>query len=410
MGGQLSRRAQLTIVAAAALAGGVLYGAATLLASEPAGDAAQENHVPGTFAPTKEELAGLKIEPVGTRQFRPEHITEGSIALDDDLTTPVFSPYSGRVVRLIAELGARVERGDPLFSVEASEFVQGANTLITAIAADKTAHSQLTQAAVNERRAHDLYLANGGALKDWQQSRTDLAAAQNALRSADIALAAARNQLQILGESEAEIAALQAQPTRQLDPVAVVTAPIAGTVTQRQVGRGQYIQSISSGGSTPVYTIGDLAKVYLIANVREADAGSVHVGDRVEVRVPAFPGRVFDAALSWVAPALDANTHRFAVRAVVDNADGALKPLMFASFTIVTGAAITAPAVPQSAVVYEGDQARIWVAGASGILALRRVRTGRTSDGMVEILSGLSAGEKVVTEGTVFIDRAGGTS
>ncbi len=415
MGVELSRRAQVAIVGAVALAGALLYAvmgpAGGLSASEPAGDPApQENRTPGTFTPTKEEWAGLIAEPVETRQFRPEHITEGNIALDDDLNTPVFSPYSGRVVRLIAALGEHVERGASLFAVEASEFVQGANTLITAVAADKTARSQLTQAEVNEKRAHELYLANGGALKDWQQSRTDLVTAQNAARSAGIALAAARNTLRILGKSEAEIAALEAQPTQQLDPVAVVTAPIAGTVTQRQVSLGQYIQSISSGASAPVYTIGDLSKVYLIANVREEDAASVHVGDPVEVRVLAYPGRVFKAKLSWVAPAVDANTHRLPVRAEIDNPDGALKPMMFADFTIITGAPVMAPAVPQSAVVYEGDQARVWVADKNGALALRQVRTGRTSDGMVEILSGLAAGEKVVTKGSVFIDRAGGTS
>jgi cobalt-zinc-cadmium efflux system membrane fusion protein len=411
---QLSTRAQLAIVAFLAGVCAILYGtlwsATGLLASEPAGGApAKENHPAGTFAPTEEEWATLQTERVLTWQFRPEQITEGNIALDDDLNTAVFSPYSGRVVRLIAELGAHVERGAPLFAVEATEFVQGANTLIAAVAADKTARSQLAQAEVNEKRAHDLYLANGGALKDWQQSRTDLTTAQNNLRSADIALAAARNQLRILGKSEAEVAALEAQPTQQLDPTAVVTAPIAGTVTQRQVGLGQYIQSVSSGASAPVYTIGDLSRVYLIANVREVDAGSVRVGEPVEMRVLTYPDRVFKAKLSWVSPSIDPNTHRLPVRADVDNPDGALKPMMFASFTIVTGEAATAPAVPQSAIVYEGDQARVWVVGEDRTLALRQIRTGRTRDGMVEIVSGLSAGEKVVTKGTVFIDRAGGT-
>lgn len=415
MGDKLSLRSQLAILAVAlvvgvALAGGLWPFVGLSAGDPPFGPAPQKHRAPGTFTPTKEEWAGLKTERVEARQFRPEYVTEGNVALDDDLNTPVFSPYSGRVVRLIAELGAHVERGAPLFSVQASEFVQGTNTLITAVGAAKTARSQLAQAEVNEKRAHDLYLANGGALKDWQQSRTDLATAQNALRSADIALAAARNQLRILGKSDAEITALEAQPTQQLDPVAVVTAPIAGTVTQRQVGLGQYIQSVSSGASSPVYTIGDLSKVYLIANVREADAGSMRVGEPVEVRVPACPDRVFNATLSWVAPALDPNTRRLAVRAVVDNLDGALKPAMFANFTIVTGEARTAPAVPQSAIVYEGDQARVWVVVGVDTLALRQIRTGRTRAGMVEIISGLAVGDKVVTRGAIFIDRAGGTS
>jgi cobalt-zinc-cadmium efflux system membrane fusion protein len=338
--------------------------------------------------------------------FRSERITEGNIALDDDRTTPVFSPYSGRVVRLIARLGDRVEPGAPLFALEASEFVQAMNDLITAAAALKTARAQQSQAATNEKRAHELYLAKGGAMKDWQQSQTDLAAAQNAAHSAEIALAAVRNRLRILGKSEPEIAALETQPTQKLDPVAIVTAPIAGTVTQRQIGLGQYIQS---GGASPVYTIGDLSVLWLIANVREVDAPLMRVGAPVAVRVPAFPERVFDATISWVAPALDPNTHRLPVRADVINPDGALKPMMFANFSIVTGAAVTAPAVPPGAIVYEGDAARVWVARDDGTIAARTVTAGRTEGGMVEIREGLVPGEKIVTSGTLFIDRAGGT-
>jgi cobalt-zinc-cadmium efflux system membrane fusion protein len=337
-------------------------------------------------------------------------VTEGNIALNDDLNTPVFSPYSGRVTRLIAKLGDNVERGAPLFTMEATEFVQAANDLITTATAQKTARVQLTQAEINEKRAHELYLAKGGSLKDWQQSQTDLAAAQNTLRSSEIALATVRNRLRILAKSDKEIAALEAQQTQKLEPGAVVTAPIGGMVTQRQIGLGQFIPSVTSGASTPVYTIGDLSMVWLIANVREADAGSIRLGQPIEVRVLAYPGRVFKAEISWVAPAIDPNTHRLPVRANIENRDGVLRPNMFATFSIITGDAATAPAVPQSAIVYEGDSARVWVAGADQTLGLRTVRVGRTSDGMVEIRSGLSSGEKIVTRGTIFIDRAGGTS
>ena len=376
--------------------------------SQPAPQPAAANP-PGTFKPTAEQWKALKIEAVEMRSFRPEQVTEGNIALDDDRNTPVFSPYSGRVVRLVAELGDKLKEGAPLFAVDATEFVQAANTLITALGALKTARSQLAQAELNEKRAHELYLAKGGALKDWQQSQTDLAGAQNGLRSADIALAAARNALRILGKSDADIAALEAQPTQKLEPTAIVPAPIAGTVTQRQIGLGQYIQSFSTGASSPLYTIGDLSTVYLIANVREADSGLMRIGQPVEVRVLAFPERVFRATLSWIAPSIDPNTHRLAVRAEVENPDEALKPGMFADFSIITGEPATAPAVPQSAVVYEGEEARVWVARDDGTILARVVTIGQTRGGMVEIRSGLAAGEKIVTSGTLFIDRAGGT-
>ena len=119
----------------------------------------------------------------------------------------------------------------------------------------------------------------------------------------------------------------------------------------------------------------------------------------------AFPGRVFKARISWIAPSIDANTHRLPVRADVENPDGALKPLMFARFSIITGPAATLPAVPESAIVYEGDTARVWVV-RNGTIAARPIDIGEASYGMVEVLSGLAAGEKIVTTGALFIDRA----
>jgi cobalt-zinc-cadmium efflux system membrane fusion protein len=338
--------------------------------------------------------------------FRPEQVTEGTIAVDDDLTTPVFSNYSGRVTKVIAMLGDVVEPGAPLFVIHASEFVQAQNDLITALANLQSARSQLTMAQTTEKRTHELYLAQGGSLKDWQQAQTDLITAQNTVRADEIALHAVRRRLRILGKSDQEIASLEAEPTQKLDSVVTVTAPIRGTVTQRQIGVGQYINSEAAGATNPVFTISDLSTVYLIANVREVDSPLMKIGLPLEVHVLAYPSRVFKGKVSYVAPSIDPNTHRLPVRADVENPDGALKPGMFASFSIITGEAATAPAVPQEAIVYEGEQARVWVAGEGDTLALREIHTRRTSDGMVEVLAGLSAGEKVVTSGTVFIDRA----
>jgi cobalt-zinc-cadmium efflux system membrane fusion protein len=318
----------------------------------------------------------------------------------------VFSHYSGRVIKVVAMLGDVVAPGAPLLVIHASEFVQAQNDLITALANLQTARSQLAMAQTTEKRTHELYLAQGGALKDWQQAQTDLITAQNTVRSDEIALHAVRSRLRILGKSDKEIASLEAQPTQKVDPVAVVPAPIGGTITQRQVGVGQYINSEAAGASSPVFTITDLSTVYLIADVREVDAPLMHLGLPLEIRVLAYPDHVFKGKISWVAPSIDPNMHRLPVRADVENLDGSLKPGMFANFSIITGQASTAPAVPSRAIIYEGERARVWVAGEGDTLALREIRTGRVSDGMVEVLAGLSAGEKVVTSGTVFIDRS----
>ena len=401
----LPRRAQLAILGGAALAAVLAFIVVPLVrerwaARETAAPAAPAA-APGTFRPTPQQWASFKLAPVALLTFRTEHVTDGKIAINDDRTTPVFSPYSGRVTRLAAKPGDRVERDAPLAAVEATEFVQAQNDLIAAAAAVGKARSQLRLAETTERRQHDLYEAKAGALKDWQQAQADLAAARNDVRSADIARAAVRNRLRILGRSEEQIDALEA--AGKMNPEAIVTAPIGGTVIQRKVGLGQYI---AAAATDPIYVIGDLSTVWLVANVRESDAPKMHLGDAVEVRVLAYPGRVFKARLAYVAPSVDPATRRLPVRAEVENPDGALKPEMFASFSIITGDAVAAPAVPQEAVVYEGDAAHVWVARDDGTIAARSIRTGRVSDGMVEAVAGIETGEKVVTSGTLFIDRA----
>jgi len=361
-----------------------------------------------SFAPTAQQWAGLKLVSVQQHVFVDAHDTDGKIALDDDLVTPVFSPYSGRVTKLFARAGDDVVRGAPLFAIQGSELAQAQNDLITAASNLKTARAQLVLAETNEKRQHALVLAQGGALKDWQQSQVDLATAQGNVNGDSIALAAVRNRLRILGVSEQDIATIESSSNPLLlNAETVVAAPISGTVVQRQVGLGQNIVSAANGASNPVFMIGDLSKVWLVANALEEDAPSLHKGDPVEVTVLAFPGKVFKARLTYVAASIDPNTHRLPVRAEVDNPDHELKPEMFARFRIITGTDAPAPGVPENAVVYEGDTAHVWLANAATkTLALREVKLGRSSGGLVEALSGVRPGDAVVTSGAVFIDRA----
>jgi cobalt-zinc-cadmium efflux system membrane fusion protein len=356
---------------------------------------------PGTFRPTPDQLAGFKTAVIAAQTFRTEQVTDGKIAIDDDLTTPVFSPYSGRVSKLIAKAGDVVKAGQPLFTIAASEFVQAQNDLVAAAAQVSAAKAQLALTSAAEKRQHALFDSQAAARKDWEQSQADLAAAQSGMRSAEIALAAVHNRLRILGKTDKEIEILET--AGKVDAESPVAAPIAGTVIARKVGLGEYIQT---GASDPVYTIGDLSTVWLIANVREADAGLIKPGAAVTVRVLAFPGKTFKARLSWVAPSVDPNTRRLPVRAEVENEGQALKPEMFATFSISTGDDVTAPAVPQSGVVYEGDKAHLWVLRDDGLIQLRAIEAGRVQDGMVEVKSGLAAGEKIITSGSLFIDRA----
>ena len=341
---------------------------------------------PGTFRATAQQLKTLTIESVALHGFVSEELTEGKIAVNGDRATPVFSPYSGRVTRVIAGLGDTVKQGAPLATVDATEFVQAQNDL-------KSAAAQVKLARINETRKHALYDAKGGSLQDWQQAQADLTAATTAL-------SAVRNRLRILGQSDAQIAGLEAAGS--IDPTATISAPIAGAVVDRQVGPGQYLQA---GAGTPVFTIADPSSVWLLANVREADSALVHLGQPVEVRVLAYPKRWFKARVTYVAALLDPVTHRLPVRAEIDNRDGALKPEMFANFRILTGDIAQSPAVPEAAVVYEGSAAHVWVVAGDGLLAYRAIRTGRNDAGLVEVLDGLKPGERIVTKGGLFIDQ-----
>jgi cobalt-zinc-cadmium efflux system membrane fusion protein len=340
---------------------------------------------PGTFRATAQQLKTFTVEEVQAHAFVSEELTEGKIGINTDRATPIVSPYSGRVTKVIAGLGDTVKAGAPLATLDAAEFVQAQNDL-------RVAAAQAKLARLNETRKHALYDAKGGSLQDWQQAESDLSAAETALNSA-------RNRLQIFGLSRGEVTALETAPS--INPTATLVAPIGGVVVDRQIGPGQFLQS----GGNPVFTIADPSSVWLIANVRETDAGMVKVGQAVIVRVLAYPNRDFTARVTHVAAIVDPATHRLPVRAEIDNRDGALKPEMFANFRIFTSDASESPGVPETAVVYEGNSAHVWVL-AGDLLSYRAVRTGRTNDALVEILDGLKVGERIVTKGGLFIDQA----
>jgi cobalt-zinc-cadmium efflux system membrane fusion protein len=369
-------------------------------ASSPSPSSASSSAAPGTFRPTDRQRAALRIVPVTTTLFRTEVIADGKIAVDQDRATQVFSPYSGRVTKIIAAPGDIVTRGQALFTLEASEFVQAQNDLLTTASSYSAASSQLALAQTNERRQHRLSEAGAGSLKDWQQSQADLSTAEANERSTRIAREFVRRRLRILGKSDAEIAS--AERSGDIRAETIVVAPIGGIVTDRQLGMGQYIQS---GASTPQYTISDLSAVWLTANVRDTDARMIHLGQAVEIHLPAATEKI-TARVSYVSPLVDPATHRVAVRATIANPDGGLRPEMFANCTIITSSDAVAIGIPESAVLYEGSEAHVWIARADGSLALRTIRPGRTNGTTLEVLAGLQPGERIVTAGAIFIDHA----
>ena len=366
----------------------------------------QSRRVGSLFYPAPKQWASLTIEPVTEQVFRAEHLTEGKIAVDEDRATLVYSPYAGRVIKLLAKPGDMVVSGQPLFVVEAPDMVQAQNDFINAVATLNKTRSALELAKIVEHQNKTLFDSKAGPLRDLQTAQATTQAAQNDVRGAQISLEAVRNRLKILGKTDEEITKFS--ETGAISPQATIHSPIGGTVVQRKVGPGQYVNTTSNNAaaSDATYVIGDLSTVWLVAYVRESEAPNVKVGQPLRFTVLAFPNRAFTANIAYIATSFDSATRRLLVRATIDNSQGLLRPEMFASVTILTGEGDSSPAVPREAVIYDGNSAHVWVVSDDRAVEPRKIKTGLSNGLMVQVLEGLSLGEKVVTKGSLFVDRA----
>ena len=343
------------------------------------------------------QLEIVKVQPFA---FRVQRSAIGHIAFNEDATTNVLAPFSGRVIRLVASLGSQVKRGDPLLEIDSLEQVAPQNEFIAAQAARNKARSQFNLAQIVEKRVRDLHEGKAAPFKELQQAEAQLAAAESDVRSTDTALEAVRIRLRILGRTDAEIATLE--QTGTLSRVTAIVAPIDGTVIARKVGPGQYVKADSTEA---LYVIADLKTMWLKAQIFEQDIAHIRVGQQVEARVSAAPNRVFKARIDMVGSASDLTTRRVMVRSEVDNSDGLLKSDMFASFKIETEAPTEAPAVPTVAVIREGNVSAVWVETEPMLFKRRLVEIGIQQDGLTQIRSGLTPGELVVARGAIFVDN-----
>ena len=360
----------------------------------------------GAIRPTPAQLAEFKIEPVRFGATADLVTATGSIGVDEEHSTPIVLPFSGQVADVFVQAGQQVRRGQPLLSIASPEIVTARNNLLQAGAQQATAAEQVRIATDSLARQKAIYETAGGALKDYRQAQADLVNARSALRTAQSAVTAARDQLALYGKSADQIGALQ-QAGRTLGGNArtLYRSPVSGTVAVRNVAPGQFI---ATGGTSSLMTITDLNHVWLVAQLPESEAANVRLGDQVVVTTPALPGRRFAARIDDIAAALDPNTHRLPVRATVANPDLSLKPQMFASFTIsrrLGGG--TGVLVPSAAVIHEGDSARVWVFGRDGLVRARPVTIAESAGGFDRVTGGLAPGDRIVTAGALFVNEAG---
>ena len=340
------------------------------------------------------QTESIDVTTVSERTFPLQRDAVGSIDFNEDLSTQVFTPYQGRIVKLFAKLGDNVTRGQTLFTIESPDLIQADSTLIAAAGV-----LDLTSRALD--RARELYKVQGIAEKDLQQATSDQQTAEGALR-------AARNAVEVFGKTAEEIDRMI--KTRTIDPYLVVPSPISGRVTARNAAPGLFVQP---GNPPAPYSVADITRVWMNASVTESDMPLVHNGQNIEVSILAFPGRVFGGEISTVGATVDPQLHRGMVRAEIDDPKHELLPGMFASFIIVTGAPEKAAAVPLDGVIRQGDGTMtVWVTTDHRHFRKRPVKIGLQYDGYDQILEGVRPGEQVVTKGAIFLDNfaSGGLS
>jgi membrane fusion protein, heavy metal efflux system len=249
-----------------------------------------------------DQMHQLSIIKVETYNFRIEKPAIGQIAFNEDASTFILAPFSGRVTRVLAKIGDELKRGDPLFEIDSPEVGQAHTDLIAAVQGLEKAKSQVALAKRQFDRYSRLITNNAISHRDLDQAQNDHAAAESDLKTAQGTLNSARNRLRIIiGRDQAEVDLVERE--RVVNPLITINAPINGTIISRKVGPGQYVRSDSTD---VLYAMADLSTMWLKANVPEIDIPLVQVGQEIEVRITALPGRVFKARITAIGASSDA--------------------------------------------------------------------------------------------------------
>ena len=332
------------------------------------------------------QRARIHVITVAPSVFRPTVSTTGSVAFNGDRSTQVLSPVSGPVSQILVPLGARVGQGAALATVSSPDFA-------SAIAAFRKAESAYRQLARVAALDEELFKTDAIAHRDVEQAQTDAAAA-----AAD--RDAALQQLRSLGVDAGTIAAIQAG--KAAGPIqAVIRAPISGTVVEKLINPGQLLQA----GTTPTFTIADVASMWVTANVFDTDLPFVRKGEHATITTDAgvypIPGVV-----DYVAELVDPNTKATSVRILVPNPNGVLKRDMFVRVQIKSSAEHRAILVPVSSVLRDEQNLPFVYVARGNDFVRRRIELGTRVGDRYEVSSGLTAGEQVAAEGALFLQFA----
>jgi cobalt-zinc-cadmium efflux system membrane fusion protein len=376
-------------------------------ASQAAGKQAPAGQVWLTPAQVKE--GGVEVETVSEQDVEDTILTSGVVALEDTRTGHVFSPVSGRVVKILAEFGARVKKGEPLALIESPD-------IGSAVSDVHKAEAALIAAEHDLNRKRDLLIQHAA-------SEADVETAEDTFRSAKAELERARQKQYLLHVGNVDA----------VTQTYTLTSPVDGEVLMRNINPGAEVQGQYSGGATQeLFTIGELDHVWVFGDVYESDLARVHVGAKADVTVLARPGQSFHGQVDWVSGMLDPNTRTAKIRSTFDNQDRLLRPLMYATVRVGVDQR-HAVAIRPSSVVRLGDYKLVFVQsdapredphdekviferlpveiderGVDPDAGIDREAGGAppgAAPQWIEVKHGLEAGQRVVVRGTTFLSQ-----
>jgi cobalt-zinc-cadmium efflux system membrane fusion protein len=334
------------------------------------------------FSVPENQLGHVQIVTVAPMKIERVLRLSGTVAYNLFQTTPVITQVGGPVSRILVVPGQMVREGQPLLYARSPDYSQ-------LRAGYLKAREAFNVAEANYKRAQDLYAHKAISQRDLLQASLDRNQAQTDLQSA-------AQSLQILGLAKPEDASGSASPDIP------VLAPISGEVVDRMVAPGQLLQA----GSTQCFTISNMSTVWVLVNVYQKDLPYVNVGEKASIETDSYPG-AFHGRISYLAPSLDPNTRTLAARIVTENHGLKLKKDMYVTAVVDAGVIPHALVVPESAVLRDSeDHPFVYVVAGKNQFARRLVDIGQSQDDKVQITSGLHAGDKVVGNGSLFLQFA----
>jgi membrane fusion protein, heavy metal efflux system len=333
---------------------------------------------------TAEQLQHIHLYKVDPSTFHRTVETTGVVDFDNDQATSVLAPFSGPVSRLVVSLGDRVKRGAPLAIVDSPDFAAAIGAYRKSISTAQTA-----------RRLADLDKEliehNGVAKREAEQAETDAANAEADREAALQSLVS----LQVPASTIKEIQ--EGHAIARVD--GVIRAPVAGTVVEKLITPGQLLQA----GTTSCFTVADLSRVWVLAQVFGSDLESIKVGDSADV-VTGIGSTIFPGVVDNISALVDPDTRSVVVRVVVKNPGEMLKKQMYVRVVLHAREQTSGILVPVSAVLRDDvNLPFVYAAQPDGSFTREHVTLGYRLEDRYEITEGLKAGDEIVVDGGIFV-------